>query len=1478
MKRSYSTLLIVAMISLVTFVNTSLFAQTPTYSGGTGTQEDPFLIGTAQDLYDLSLDATFDAGHWAANVYFKLTADIDMAGIDGMNCIGYEYNGGEKKNQFQGKIDGDYHVIRNLYISGVRENVKHIGLGLFGSTHNAKITNLGLVNPYINALAERVGPFVGNGSQTTLENCFVIGGSIEGESKVGSIMGKPNWGTIVKNCFSSVEIRARYKKNGAIFGDIDNITETCLFENLVFYGSYGISENYNKQTEGESDFGGNDGTNGQKFIVSTDYVKNIFTILEKDPKYSTAAKKTPLELTEQATYTGFDFTDGSGKWVMKENSFAVLQGFSSSAFDGLTTFAKLPLQVIASDNTTPIEGATVTIDGTPYTTNAEGKIDNLFFPGVYDYEVTKTNYQTNSGTVNTEGEEMAYVVFLRDDEMSYNVALKFLKEGGAAIEGVSVTVTDGDLFNVTLTSGADGIVTLGKILAKQYSYTTSKDLFIDKTSNITVTKDETFEITLDKDNKAPVADTGADRVVASGDLVTLDGSFSTDPNGDALTYTWESVDPAITLEATEADVDQIRTFTAPAVDGPTDYTFKLKVSDGELETEGTVVITVKGAIFYGPELIKNGSFENALTEGWTGLQDVYATSDDVPETSEGSKSIKIFTKATQIGGYHDAPTEIKNNLQKPLIIGRKYVLKGKVKAVAMSMNVINLRIMPQDQWYDGAKLGLTRPTVTWGKELTLNEWIEFEKIIEITPEFTSDPNDGIGDEVLSKLNIFPSPRNGIGLDETSLPEDEIYLDDMSIVEYDADIMLSAGENIEVRTGATANLMGSFSTSDVLALMWTSKEGLTITNPDAKEASFVVPAVTEDTQYTFTLSATKAIRTETSEVVITALPNAVASAGDDQTIEANQEVTLDASASLPANVTLEWSNTHDITLDDATSAQPKFTAPLVDEKTDFTFTVKASYKGMDVMDEVVITVLPITKAMAGEDQTAESGEVVTLDGSASTPSSVTYAWTAPEGITLSDATASMPTFTAPTVTMKTEYEFTLKVSYEGKEDTNVVKVTVYPVIIADAGENQSVIENASVNLDGSKSTAENVTYAWTASDDNIVITNADQVAASFTAPAVDVATDFTFTLKVTYDENYSATSDVIITVYPEIMANAGDDQSAMSTSTVTLDGSMSSSDVTYAWSTTNDNITITDADKATATFVAPEVTLATEITFTLTVSGQNNQVKTDDVVVTVYPQIIANAGDDQTVMEGTSVNLDGSNSSANVTYAWTSNNEAVIITDADKATASFTAPEVTVTTDITFTLTITDTHNQTATDQVMITVYPEISANAGDDQTVNEGDAVTLNGSNSSDNVTYAWTSSDASIVITNADKATASFTAPSVEEATAITFTLTVSDEFGQEVTDEVVITVNPVEEPTSVDPSSAITLNVYPNPTTSNINVEVTQNATAQVMNSNGQVLQTVTLLKGNNTIDLSTYNFGIYFISVQSEDAVEVVKVMKK
>ena len=94
-----------------------------------------------------------------------------------------------------------------------------------------------------------------------------------------------------------------------------------------------------------------------------------------------------------------------------------------------------------------------------------------------------------------------------------------------------------------------------------------------------------------------------------------------------------------------------------------------------------------------------------------------------------------------------------------------------------------------------------------------------------------------------------------------------------------------------------------------------------------------------------------------------------------------------------------------------------------------------------------------------------------------------------------------------------------------------------------------------------------------------------------------------------------------------------------------------------------------------------------------------------------------------------------------------------------------------------------------------------TANAGADQTVNEGVTVTLNGSNSTDPdgaiAAYQWSqTAGIPVTLSDATSATSSFTAPDVDaDGETLTFQLTVTDNGGLQATDPCIINVSWVYE-----------------------------------------------------------------------------------
>src|SRR5919109_373924 len=383
--------------------------------------------------------------------------------------------------------------------------------------------------------------------------------------------------------------------------------------------------------------------------------------------------------------------------------------------------------------------------------------------------------------------------------------------------------------------------------------------------------------------------------------------------------------------------------------------------------------------------------------------------------------------------------------------------------------------------------------------------------------------------------------------------------------------------------------------------------------------------------------------------------------------------------------------------------------------------------------------------------------------------------------------------------------------------------------ANAGDDQTVNEADSVSLDGSGSSDPDGTiesYSWTqTAGTGVTLDDASSATPSFTAPNVDSAGDtLTFELTVDDGNGHTATDTVNIAVENANQpptANAGADFSVNEGTTgVQLQGSGQDADGTissYQWeqvvSGSEPTVTINDANSATATFDAPSVSANTELTFKLTVTDNDGATAEDSVVVTinnVNQNPIANAGTDQTVNEGDSVSLDGSASSdadgTIASYSWTQTaGTAVTLSDASSATPSFTAPNVGSNGDaLAFELTVTDNDGATSTaDSVSVTVNnvnQPPTANAGADFSVNEGTTgVQLQGSGQDADGTissYQWEQTDGpSVILNNADTATATFDAPSVSANTWLTFKLTVTDNDGATAEDSVVVTINNVNQ-----------------------------------------------------------------------------------
>ena len=190
---------------------------------------------------------------------------------------------------------------------------------------------------------------------------------------------------------------------------------------------------------------------------------------------------------------------------------------------------------------------------------------------------------------------------------------------------------------------------------------------------------------------------------------------------------------------------------------------------------------------------------------------------------------------------------------------------------------------------------------------------------------------------------------------------------------------------------------------------------------------------------------------------------------------------------------------------------------------------------------------------------------------------------------------------------------------------------------------------------------------------------------------------------------------------------------------------------------------------------------------------------------------ADAGPDQTVNEGQSVLLNGSNSTDPdndiASYHWVQIGEpAVNLSDSHAAQPTFTAPDVGPEgAALTFELTVIDHGENQGKDTCVVNVTWENEppqANAGMDQTLDEGVVVTLDGSFSLDIddgiASYLWTQIGVpGVTLSNPASSQPTFTAPNVgPDGASLTFNLTVTDAGGLQNTDSCIVNISWQNEP----------------------------------------------------------------------------------
>ncbi|WP_319523619.1 PKD domain-containing protein [uncultured Desulfosarcina sp.] len=269
---------------------------------------------------------------------------------------------------------------------------------------------------------------------------------------------------------------------------------------------------------------------------------------------------------------------------------------------------------------------------------------------------------------------------------------------------------------------------------------------------------------------------------------------------------------------------------------------------------------------------------------------------------------------------------------------------------------------------------------------------------------------------------------------------------------------------------------------------------------------------------------------------------VADAGPDQKVDEGQVVTLNGLNSTDADdgiAEFHWNQIQgdEVVLSGADEGQASFTAPDVDESgVALVFELHVTdYAGETTVDTCIVNVTWVNEpptADAGQAQTVNEGDVVTLSGTGSTDPDdgiVQYQWQQTQGpaVTLSGSASDVATFTAPDIDAEgASLAFQLTVTDAGGlQDTASCLVTVAWVNAppeADAGENQQVSAGDEITLDGTGSKDPDgdtdLSYRWSQTEGTPVeLSDATAAQPSFVAPESEEE-DQTLTFQLTVTDS------------------------------------------------------------------------------------------------------------------------------------------------------------------------------------------------------------------------------------------------------------------------------------------------------------------------------------------------------------------------
>ena len=295
------------------------------------------------------------------------------------------------------------------------------------------------------------------------------------------------------------------------------------------------------------------------------------------------------------------------------SSLVTLNGSSSSDANGDTLTYSWTLVSEPGGSSITLSNAT-TVSPT-FTANVDG---------IYEFSLVVNDGQVDSADVNVTITASTPEVPVANAGVDQNVFTN-------AVVTLDGTLSDdkGEIISYSWSITAQPIsssITLSNTAVSQPTFTPVVDgnyTFDLNVSNVNGSSVDSIVVSVINPNAAPVANAGTNQNVATPSSVTLNGSASSDANGDTLTFAWTLVSEPDGSSITLANANTVSpTFTAN-VDGV--YEFSLVVNDGQVDSAGVTVSVTASTLNIAP--IANAGIDQNVPVGATVSLDGNSSSD-----------------------------------------------------------------------------------------------------------------------------------------------------------------------------------------------------------------------------------------------------------------------------------------------------------------------------------------------------------------------------------------------------------------------------------------------------------------------------------------------------------------------------------------------------------------------------------------------------------------------------------------------------------------------------------------------------------------------------------------------------------------------------------------------------------------------------------------------------------------------------------